>query len=87
MTATYSYINIAFVFQLHWASSPAAVLDRLAGIDVESILPNLGINHPANAFTTDHAPHVVFARLESWLTPSVVRHLPSSPLLSSPPAL
>ncbi|KAI1784654.1 hypothetical protein LXA43DRAFT_1121590 [Ganoderma leucocontextum] len=56
--------------KLRWASSPVAVLARLAGVDILTVLPNLDAEHPANAFMADHAPHKMFDRLKLWLTPS-----------------
>ncbi|TBU29134.1 hypothetical protein BD311DRAFT_777716 [Dichomitus squalens] len=61
--------------KLQWASSAAAVLDRFAGIEIKSILRNLDVHNPLNAFMTSHDPHVRFDGLDMWLTPSKARPL------------
>ncbi|TBU65150.1 hypothetical protein BD310DRAFT_1002611 [Dichomitus squalens] len=61
--------------KLQWASSAAAVLDRFAGIEIESILRNLDVHNPLNAFMTSHDPHFLFNGLDMWLTPSKARPL------------
>lgn len=69
-----------FLFQLRWASSPAAVLGHLAGIDIQDILPDLDVHHPANTLMADSGPHDLFKQLELWLTPSLVSTRVFSPL-------
>ncbi|PIL26862.1 hypothetical protein GSI_11042 [Ganoderma sinense ZZ0214-1] len=58
-------------YKLQWASFPATILARLAGVEVRDVLPDLDIHHPANALMADSAPHTTFKQLELWLTPSL----------------
>ncbi|KAM5541892.1 hypothetical protein V8D89_004621 [Ganoderma adspersum] len=57
--------------KLRWASSRAGVLGHLAGVDIQDILPDLDIHHPANTLMADSGPHDLFKQLELWLTPSL----------------
>lgn len=55
--------------KLQWASSPAAILDHFAGIEVQGILDNLEVHHPANTMMLDHSALVWFNQLRTWLSP------------------
>ena len=59
--------------QLQWASSAATVLDVFAGIEVRSLLHDLDVHNPLNAFMASYEPHCLFDQLDMWLTPSKAR--------------
>ena len=59
--------------QLQWASSTAAVLNAFAGIEIQSLLHDLDVHNPLNAFVASYEPHYLFDQLDMWLTPSKAR--------------
>ena len=59
--------------QLQWASSAAAVLDVFAGIEIRSLLHDLDVHNPLNAFMASYEPHCLLDQLDMWLTPSKAR--------------
>ena len=59
--------------QFAWASSAAAVLERFGDFSARDILGDDNLNSPLNAFTTEGLAHMLFDRLDLWLTPAQVR--------------
>ncbi|KAI1797746.1 hypothetical protein LXA43DRAFT_263514 [Ganoderma leucocontextum] len=55
--------------KLQWVSSPAAILDRFAGTEVQAILDDLDVHHPANAMMLEPSARAWFNELRMWFTP------------------